>query len=177
MQKGFTLIELIIVIVILGILSAVALPRMIDVSSDAHIATSKFEAGTFKSAVDLVRNTYLVRNQNPLTIGAITIPIDTVSNWPTGSGSGTQFCVNLWNNLLANAEPVTGQSSPTARLAPGWNAFGNSYFCAYGKKFESRTFASGNLPHFVYYVRDVTGINYNGQRYEGSAGDVQTVNL
>jgi MSHA pilin protein MshA len=49
-QKGFTLIELVVVIVILGILSAVALPRFINLSGEAAEAAAKGVAGAISSA-------------------------------------------------------------------------------------------------------------------------------
>lgn len=49
-QKGFTLIELVVVIVILGILSAVALPKFIDLSGQAGLAAAQGVAASLSSA-------------------------------------------------------------------------------------------------------------------------------
>jgi prepilin-type N-terminal cleavage/methylation domain-containing protein len=69
MQAGFTMIELIVVIVILGVLAAVAMPKFVDVSSDAETAAIKGVAGAATSAMNV---NYGARKVNSAKGSAVT---------------------------------------------------------------------------------------------------------
>ncbi len=115
-RRGFTLIELVVVIAILAILSAFALPRFADMADQAHRSSVEGSGGAMAAAVALARSQWLANGSS----GEVTnLPgygdetIDTsVDGWPTGVGgnndpdamSGAE-CRDVWIKLLQSSAP------------------------------------------------------------------------
>lgn len=175
LQKGFTLIELIVVIVILGVLAVTAAPRLINMSDDAHLAVTRAEYAAFRSAVNLVHSKYLIKQTSPLEIASgISLPM-TSEGYPLGTGSTMTRCADIWNKLLADPQAITAANSFTTDLDAGWYYLGTADICAYGKSLGGESFQDGNMAHFVYFLTDYS-VSFGGITYAGKAGDVVLYN-
>jgi prepilin-type N-terminal cleavage/methylation domain-containing protein len=157
-ESGFTLVELVAVIVLLGILAVTALPRFINLKSDANIAVTSSIMSSFYTSASQFHLKWIVQGTPAsITINGNNVLMST-EGYPDSTTADSVGCLEIWSNIMDTSINVV--TYPGAVSTPEWSALRFGPACVYINH-NGNVFNNTETPFFSYFPTTGTGVGFN----------------